>query len=50
MGNLIPIITFCSATIHALNLTDLYSGKFMPHLTSLSLGKFKTGLIENSML
>lgn len=51
MGNLIPIITFCSATIHALNLTeDLYSGKFMPHLPSLSLGKFKTGLIENSML
>lgn len=22
MGDLIPIITFCSATIHALNLTE----------------------------
>lgn len=52
MGDLIPIKTFCSATIHALNLTeDFYTQENLcPICPRCHLGKFKTGLIENSML
>lgn len=47
MGDLIPIKTFCSATIHALNLTeDFYTQENLCPICP----QFKTGLIENSML
>lgn len=51
MGDFIFIIIFCFAIIYVLNLIeDLYLGKFMFYLFLLLLGKFKIGLIENSML